>query len=51
MSKQKPTWKFDELRDSGVGEGGLVGDVHKRNLREILIGFEKKDFIDFLFSL
>ena len=35
MSKQKPTWKFDELRDSGVGEGGLVGDVHKRNLREI----------------
>ncbi len=30
-----PNWIFDELRNSGVGDGGLVGDVYKKNLREI----------------
>ena len=44
MSKQKPTWKFDELRDSGVGEGGLVGDVHKRILRVELFLFINLSF-------
>ena len=31
----KPNWKFDNLKDSKVGDGGLVGDVIKQNLREI----------------